>query len=37
MRYAALVEYSDVMEFGQHHMLSDAQSKMHVRLPDEVL
>lgn len=37
MRYAALVEYSDVMEFGHHRMLSDVQRKMYVRWPDEVL
>ena len=37
MRYAALVEYSDSMEFGSHHMLSDAQRKIRVRWTDEVL
>jgi hypothetical protein len=37
MRYAALVEYSDSMDFGPHRMLSEAQHKMHARWPDEVL
>jgi hypothetical protein len=37
MRYAALVEYSDSMEFGGHQMLDAAQRKMHLRWPDEVL
>jgi mono/diheme cytochrome c family protein len=37
MRYAALVEYSDSMDFGRHRMLSDAQRRMHIRWPDEVL
>jgi hypothetical protein len=37
MRYAALVEYSDSMDFGSHRMLSDAQRTIHVRWPDEVL
>src|SRR3954451_18992085 len=37
MRYAALVEFSDSMEFGSHRMLSEGQRKMHVRWPDEVL
>jgi hypothetical protein len=37
MRYAALVEYSDTMEFGAHKMLSAAQRKMRTRWPDEVL
>jgi hypothetical protein len=37
MRYAALVEYCDSMEFGGHHTLTDAQRKMHARWPDEVL
>ena len=37
MRYAALVEYSDSMDFGNHRMLSDAQRTIRVRWPDEVL
>jgi hypothetical protein len=37
MRYAALVEYSDAMEFGTHHMLTDDQRKIRIRWPDEVL
>jgi hypothetical protein len=37
MRYAALVEYSDSMDFGAHRMLSDAQRKVRVRWPDELL
>lgn len=37
MRYAALIEYCDSMEFGGHRMLTDAQRNMHVRWPDEVL
>jgi hypothetical protein len=37
MRYAALVEYSDAMDFGSHRMLSDAQRVVRVRWPDEVL
>jgi hypothetical protein len=37
MRYAALVEYSDSMDFGSHRMWSDAQRTIHARWPDEVL
>ncbi len=37
MRYAALVEYADAMDFGAHRMLSDAQRKVRIRWPDEVL
>ena len=37
MRYAALVEYSDSMDYGSHRMLTDAQRKIQVRWPDEVL
>jgi hypothetical protein len=37
MRYAALVEYSDSMDFGSHRMLSDAQRRVRSRWPDEVL
>ncbi len=37
MRYAALVEYSDSMDFGHYRMLSDAQRKVRVRWPDELL
>lgn len=37
MRYAALVEYSDAMDFGSHRLLTDAQRKIHLRWPDELL
>jgi hypothetical protein len=37
MRYAALVEYSDAMQFGKHQMWADHQRRIHVRWPDEVL
>lgn len=37
MRYAALVEYSDAMEFGDHRLLTSAQRKVRVRWPDELL
>jgi len=37
MRYAALVEYSDAMEFGTYRMWADGQRSIHVRWPDEVL
>ena len=37
MRYAALVEYSDAMQFGRHQMWADRQKSIHVRWPDEVL
>ena len=37
MRYAALVETSDSMDFGSHRMLSDAQRKVFLRWPDELL
>jgi hypothetical protein len=37
MRYAALVEYSDSMDFGVYRMLSDRQRKVRVRWPDELL
>jgi hypothetical protein len=37
MRYAALVEYSDSMDFGSHRMLTDVQRKVRVRWPDELL
>jgi hypothetical protein len=37
MRYAALVEYSDSMDFGSHRMLSDDQRRIRARWPDEVL
>jgi len=37
MRYAALVEYSDAMEFGGHRMWAERQRSIHVRWPDEVL
>ena len=37
MRYAALVEYSDAMDFGDHRMWSEAQRTIRTRWPDEVL
>ena len=37
MRYAALVEYSDAMQFGTHSMWAKHQRSIHVRWPDEVL
>lgn len=37
MRYAALVEYADSMDFGPHRMLTNAQRKMRIRWPDELL
>jgi mono/diheme cytochrome c family protein len=37
MRYAALVTYSDVSDFGPYRMLSDAQRKIPVRAPDDAL
>jgi hypothetical protein len=37
MRYAALVSYSDVSDFGPHRLLSDEQRKIPSRLPDEAL
>ena len=37
MRYAALVECCDSMDFGSHRMLSDVQRRIHARWPDEVL
>jgi hypothetical protein len=37
MRYAALVEYSDAMEFGSHRMWAERQRSIHFRWPDEVL
>jgi hypothetical protein len=37
MRYAALVEYSDAMQFGTHQMWAEHQRSIHVRWPDEVL
>jgi hypothetical protein len=37
MRYAALIEYADAMDFGAHRMLGDAQRKVRVRWPDELL
>ena len=35
--YAALVDYSDSMDFGSHRMLSEAQRTIPVRWPDKVL
>lgn len=37
MRYAALVTYADRSDFGPHQMLSDAQRKIPVHAPDELL
>ncbi|HEV8147958.1 MAG TPA: hypothetical protein VGP79_16330 [Bryobacteraceae bacterium] len=37
MRYAALVTYSDVSDFGSHRILTDEQRKIPFRLPDEAL
>jgi hypothetical protein len=37
MRYAALIEYSDSMDFGNFRMLSDAQRVVRIRWPDELL
>jgi hypothetical protein len=37
MRYAALVEYSDAMQFGKHRMWASSQRSIHFRWPDEVL
>lgn len=37
MRYAALVSYSDISDFGPHRMLTDVQRKVPYHLPDEAL
>ncbi len=37
MRYAALVSYSDITDFGPQRMLSDVQRKIPYHLPDEAL
>jgi len=37
MRYAALVTYSDISDFGPHRMLTDEQRRIPYRLPDEAL
>ncbi len=37
MRYAALVTYSDISDFGPHRMLTDAQRKIPSRASDEAL
>ena len=37
MRYAAMVTYSDISDFGPHRLLTDEQRKVSVRLPDEAL
>jgi mono/diheme cytochrome c family protein len=37
MRYAALVTYSDVSDFGPHRMLSDAQRTVPLRASDDLL
>jgi Cytochrome c len=35
MRYAALVSYCDIGDFGPHRMLTDLQRKIPYHLPDE--
>ena len=37
MRYAALVSFSDISDFGPHRMLTDEQRKVPYHLPDEAL
>jgi hypothetical protein len=37
MRYAALVSYSDIGDFGSHRMLTETQRKIPYHLPDEAL
>jgi hypothetical protein len=37
MRYAALVECCDSLEFGSHHLLTGTQRKMFFHWPDELL
>jgi len=37
MRYAALVTYSDISDYGPHRMLTDAQRKIPYHLPDDAL
>ena len=37
MRYAALVTFSDVSDFGPHRMLTDQQRRVPFRAPDEAL
>jgi hypothetical protein len=37
MRYAALVTYSDISDFGPHRLLTDEQRRIPSRLPDEAL
>jgi hypothetical protein len=37
MRYAAVVEYADAMDFGGQSLLTTAQRKVRVRWPDETL
>jgi len=37
MRYAALVSYADISDFGAHHMLTDQQRRIHGRPQDEAL
>jgi mono/diheme cytochrome c family protein len=37
MRYAALVAYADISDFGPHRILTDTQRKIPSRLPDEAL
>lgn len=37
MRYAALVTYSDISDFGPHRLLTAEQRKIPFRLPDEAL
>lgn len=37
MRYAALITYSDVSDFGPHRLLTDAQRRVPLRATDEAL
>jgi hypothetical protein len=37
MRYAALVTFADIADFGPHRMLTDVQRKVPYHLPDEAL
>lgn len=37
MRYAALVTYADISDFGTHRMLTDLQRKVPYHMPDEAL
>jgi len=37
MRYAALVSFADLVDFGPHHMLSPETKRVQARLSDEAL